>query len=222
MSGSNWCFLTCIQISQEAGQVVWYSHLFQNFPQFVVIHSVKGFGIVNKAEVDIFLELSCSFDDPTNVGNLISGSSEFSKSSLNKWKFTVHVLLKPGLKNFEHYFASMWDECNCAVVWAFFAIAFLRDWNENWPFQSCGHCWVFQICWHIDCNTFTASSFRIWHNSTGIPSPSLALFVWCFLRPTWLHIPGCLALGQWSHHHDYLGHEDLFCIVLMCILATSS
>ena len=96
-----------MQISQEAGQMVWYSHLFQNFPQFVVIHSVKGFGIVNKAEVDIFLELSCSFDDPTNVGNLIAGSSEFSKSSLNIWKFTVHVLLKPGLENFEHYFASI-------------------------------------------------------------------------------------------------------------------
>jgi len=87
--------------------VVWYSHLFQNFPQFVVIHTVKGFGVVNKAEVDIFLELSCFFDDPTDVGNLISGSSAFSKSSLNTWKLTVHVLLKPGLENFEHYFASM-------------------------------------------------------------------------------------------------------------------
>ena len=86
--------------------MVWYSHLFQNFPEFVVIHTVKGFGIVNKAEVDVFLELSCFFDDPTDVDNLISGSSAFSKSSLNIWKFTVHILLKPGLKNFEHYFAS--------------------------------------------------------------------------------------------------------------------
>jgi len=100
-------FLTCIQISQEAGQVVWYSHLFQNFPQFVVIHTVKGFGIVNKAEVDVFLELSCFFDDSMDVGNLISGSSAFSKTSLNIWKFSVHVLLKPCLENFEHYFASM-------------------------------------------------------------------------------------------------------------------
>ena len=82
-------------------------------------------------------------------------------------------------------------------------------------FQACGHCWVFQICWHIECITFAASSFRIWNSSTGIPSPPPALFVWCFLRPTWLHIPGCLALGQWSHHCDYLGHEDLFCIVLV-------
>ena len=90
--------------------------------------------IVNKAEVDIFLELSCFFDDPTDVGNLISGSSAFSKSSLNIWNFTVHILLKPGLEDFEHYFTSVWDECNCAVVWAFFDIAFLWDWNENWPF----------------------------------------------------------------------------------------
>ena len=101
------CFLTCIQISQGAGQVVWYSHLFKNFPQFVVIHTVKGFGVINKAEVDIFLLFSCFFDDPTNVGNLISGSYAFSKSSLTIWKFTVHVLLKPGLENFEHYFTSV-------------------------------------------------------------------------------------------------------------------
>ena len=133
MSSSNYCFLTCIQISQEIGQVVWYSHLFQNFPQFIVIHAVKGFGIVNKAEVDVFLELSCFFDDPMDVGNLISGSSVFSKSTLNIWKLTVHKLLKRGLENFEHYFASMWDECNCAVVWAFSGIAFLWDWNKNWP-----------------------------------------------------------------------------------------
>ena len=96
MSSSNCCFLTCIQVSQEASQVVWYSHLFQNFPQFIVIHRVKGFGIVNKAEIDAFLELSCFFDDPVDVGNLISGFSAFSKTSLNVWKFMVHVLLKPG------------------------------------------------------------------------------------------------------------------------------
>ena len=93
--------------SQEAGQVVWYSHLFQNFPQFIVIHTVEDFDIVNKAEIDIFLELSCFFDDPGDVGNLISGSSAFSKTSLNIWKFTVHILLKHGLENFEHYFTSM-------------------------------------------------------------------------------------------------------------------
>ena len=128
---SNCCFLTFIQISQEAGQVVWYSHLFQNFPQFIVIHTVKGFGIVNEAEIDAFLELSCFFHDPTDAGNLISGSSAFSKASLNISKFTVHVLLKPGLENFEHYFTSMLDECNCVVVRAFFGLAFLWNWNEN-------------------------------------------------------------------------------------------
>ena len=87
--------------------MAWSSHLFQNFPQFIVIHTVKGFGIVNKGELDVFLELSCSFYDPVDVGNLNSGSSAFSKSSLDIWKFTVHVLLKPDLENFEHYFASV-------------------------------------------------------------------------------------------------------------------
>ena len=153
MSSSNCCFLTCIQVSQEAGQVVWYSHLFQNFPLFVAIHTVKGFGIVNKAEIDVFLELSCFFDNPVDVGNLISGSSVFSKSSLNIWKFMVHVLLKPVLENFEHCFASIWDECNCAVIWIYFDIAFLWDWNKKWPFPVLGHCWVIQICWHIECST---------------------------------------------------------------------
>jgi len=131
MSSSNCCFLTCIQVFQEAGQVVWYSHLFQNFPQFIVIHTVKGFSIVSKAEIDVFLELSCFFYDPVDVDSL---TSAFSKTSLNIWNFTVHLLLMPGLENFEHYFASMWDECNCAVVCSFFGIAFLRDWNESWQF----------------------------------------------------------------------------------------
>ena len=92
---------------KEAGKVLWYSHLLKNFPQFVVIHTVKGFGVVNKAEIDVFLELSCFFDDPVDVDNLISGSSDFSKSSLNIWKFSVHILLKPGLESFEYYFASV-------------------------------------------------------------------------------------------------------------------
>ena len=134
MSSSNCCFLTCIQVSQEADQVVWYSYLFQNFPQFIVIHTVKSFGVVNKAKVDVFLELSCFFYDPTDVANLISGSSAFSKTSLNIWKFLVHILLKLGLGNFKHHFTSVWDECNCVVVGTFFDIAFLWDWNENRPF----------------------------------------------------------------------------------------
>ena len=107
MSSSYCCFLTCIQISQQADQVVWYSHLLKNFPQFIVIHTVKRFGIVNKEEIDVSLELSCFFDDSADVGNLVSGSSAFSKASLTNWKFAVHVLLKPGLENFEHYFTSV-------------------------------------------------------------------------------------------------------------------
>ena len=126
---------TCIQISQEAGQVVWYSHLCKNFPQFDVIHTVKFFGVVNKAQVDVFLELSCFFNYLVDVCNLVSGSSAFFKSSLNIWKFTVHVLLKPGLEKFDHYVASVWDGYSCVVVWAFFGLAFLWDWNEKWPFS---------------------------------------------------------------------------------------
>ena len=113
MSSSNCCFLTCIQISQEADQVVWYSQLLKTFPQFIVIHTVKGFGIVNKAEIDGFLELSCFFHDPADVGNLISGSSAFSKTSLMIWKFTVHVLLNPGLS----------EPCGCALP-GFFLISY--------------------------------------------------------------------------------------------------
>ena len=130
MSSSNCCFLTCKQVSQEAGQVVWYSHLFQNFPQFIVIHTVEGFGVVNKAEIDVFLEVSCFFDDPEDIGNLISGSSAFSKTSLNIWKFSAIREAWLG----EFWATRVWDECNCAVVWAFFGITFLWDWNENWPF----------------------------------------------------------------------------------------
>ena len=172
MSSSNYCFLTCIQISQEAGQVVWYSHLLKNFPQFVVIHTLKGFGVVNKAEVDIFLELSCFFDDPTDVGNLIYVPSAFSKSSLNIWKFMRFIW------RFTNCWSLTWRilsitllacemSANCVVVWTFFGVALLWDWNENWPFPGCGHCGVFQICWYIECSTFTASSLRIWNSSTG-------------------------------------------------------
>ena len=104
-----------------------------SFHSFFMIHTFKGSSVISETEVDVFVALSCFFDDPADVGNLISGSSAFSKPSLNICKFTVHVLWKPGLENFEHYFTSMWDECNCVIVWAFFGIAFLWDWNENWP-----------------------------------------------------------------------------------------
>ena len=124
-----------------------------------------------------FLELSCFFDDPMDVGNLISGSSTFSKSSLNIWKFTVHVLLKLGLENFEHYFTSMWEECNCVVVWTFFGIAFLWDWNENWPCPVLWPLLSFPNLLAYWVQHFYTSSFRIWNSSTGIPSLPLALFV---------------------------------------------
>ena len=125
----------------------------------------------------MFLWNSLFSYDLMDVDNLISGSSAFSNSSLNIWKFLGHVLLKPGLEDFEHYFTSLWDECSCVVLWTFFGIAFFGYWNENRPFPVLWPCWIFQICWHNECSTFTASSFRIWNSSTGIPSPPLALFI---------------------------------------------
>ena len=177
MSSSNWCFLTCIQISQKAAEVVWYSYLFQNFPQFVVIHTVKGFGIVNKADRDVFLQLSCFFDDPVDVGNLISGSSAFSKSSSNIQKFTVHVQFKPGLENFEHYFTSMWDECNRVVVWTFFwnCLSLGLEWKLT--FSSPVATAAFSKFAGVFSAALSQHQFRIWNSSTGIPSPPLALFV---------------------------------------------
>ena len=136
MSIFNCCFVTCTQVSQEAGKVVWYSYLFQNFPQLVRIHTVKGFNKVNEAEV---LENSLVFSMiKMDVGNLISGSSAFSKSSLYIWKFSVHVLVKPTLKDFEHYLASMWNKHNWTIVWTLFGIPFLCNWNENWHFPVLG------------------------------------------------------------------------------------
>ena len=153
--------------------MAWYSHLFKNFPQFVVIHTVKGFGVVNEVEIDVFLRFPCFFYDTADVGNLNSGSSAFFKSIMYIWKFSVHILLKPSLMNAEHYLVSMWNECSCVLVWAFFGIAFLGDWNENWPsprlcllpnFPNLLAYWV---------QHFTASSFTILDSSAGIPSPPL-------------------------------------------------
>ena len=132
MSSSNCCFLTCMERFLKS-QVRWYDipSCWRSF-QFVVIHTVKGFSIFNEA--DVFLEFPCFFYDPMDVGHLLSGSFAFSKSSLYIWKFLIHVLLKPSLENFEHYFASVWNECSCVVVWTFFGIALLWYWNGNWPF----------------------------------------------------------------------------------------
>ena len=136
--------------------------------------------------------------------------------------FMVHVLLKPGLENFEHYFDSVWDECNSAVVWAFFGLPFFGIGMKTDLSQSCGHCWVFQICWHIECSTFTASSFRIWNNSTGIPSPPLALLV-MMLPKAHLTLYSRISGSRWVITPLWLsGSWRSFCIVFLCILATSS
>jgi len=141
MSISNYCFLIFMEESQETGKVAWYSHLVRNFLQFcfdffffLVINTVKGFSVVNEAEVDVFLEFPCFLYDPTDVGNMTFGFSTFSKFNLYLWEFSGHVLLKPSLKAFEHNLPSIWNEYSCMVVWTFFGIVFLWDWNVNWSF----------------------------------------------------------------------------------------
>ena len=133
MQGSNCCFLTHIQVSQETGKM-WYSHLSKSFPQFVMIHIVKGFHIVDESEIDVFLKFSCFLYNPANVGNMISSSSSFSKPSLNIWKFLFHIMLKPSMQDFKHDLTSMGDKRNCPVVWAFFSTTLLGSWDEDWPF----------------------------------------------------------------------------------------
>ena len=176
MSGSNCCFLTYIQVSPEA--VRW-----SGIPiSLRIFHSslwstVKCFSVVNET-VDVFLEFSIFFYDPTDISSLISGSSAFSKSSLYIWKFSVHILLKPGLKDFKY---NLLLACQMSAIVQWFehslALPFFGIGMKTNLFQSYGHCWVFQICWHIECSTLTASSFRIWDSSAGIPSPPL-VFKW--------------------------------------------
>ena len=137
MSGSNCCFLTCIQVSLETSKMVWYPHLFKGFPQFVMIHTVKGFSVVNEIEVDIFLKFPCFLYNPANVGNLISSSSSFSKPSLDIWKFLVHIMLKPSMQDFKHDLSSMGDECSCPMV-SPFLLPFLGTGMRIDLFQSCG------------------------------------------------------------------------------------
>ena len=157
-------------------------------------HTVRGFSIVNEAEV--FLELFCFFNDPIDVGNLISGSSAFSKSSLNIWKLLVHILLKPSLDNFEHYLGSMWNRCNFVLVWAFSGISLLWDWNENWLFSVLRPLLSFSNFRHIECSTFTAPYFRIWNSSAGIPSPPIALFI-MMLRKVHLTSHSRMSGSRW-------------------------
>ena len=177
MVSSNCCFLTCIQISPEAGKVVWYSHLLNNFPQFVVILTVKGFVIVNDIDIYVFLELSCFFDDPVDVGNLSliplpflnlawpSRGSWFTYCWNLAWRILSINLLGCEMSTIMWYFEH-------SLALPLFGIRMKTE-----LFQPCAHYWVFQICWHIECSTFTASSFRIWNSSTGILSPPLALFI---------------------------------------------
>ena len=151
--------------------MVWYSQLFKGFPQIVMIHTVKRFSVDNETEVNTFLEFPCFLYDPVNVGSLISGSSVFPKPSLNIWKFSVHVLLKSSLEDFEHNFTSMGGECNCPMVWTLLSTVLFGNWDEDWPFP---------VLWPLLCfpNLLTywiASSFTILSISAWIPSPSLAL-----------------------------------------------
>ena len=161
MSSSNCCFLTCIQISQETGKVFCLLFLSLRIFHSLLWFTVKGFSVISEEDIDVSLEFSCIFYDPTDVRNLISGSSAFSKSTLKNWTFSVHVQLKPSLENFEHYFTSMWSGGNCAVVYTFFGIAFLWDWNGNWPFPSLRPLLSFPNLLHVVRSNFTATSFRI-------------------------------------------------------------
>ena len=170
-----------------------------------MIHTVKGFSVVSEVEIDVFLEfLALSmFLRMLAIWSLVPlpflNPARTSRSS-------QIMYLKPSLANFEHYFASVWNECNCALIWIFFGITFLWDWNENWPFAALGHCWVFQICWHTECSTFTTPSFRIWYSSAGFPSPPLALFI-VVLRKAHLTLHSRMSGSRWVNtYHGYLGH----------------
>ena len=187
MSGSNYCFLTCIQISQEAGKVVWCSYLLENFPQFVVIHTVKGFGVVNKAEVDVFLKFSCFFND---------------KRVLAIWSLVPLPFLNPAWTSGSSWFTYCWSLAwrilsNCVVVWTFFGFALLWDWNENLPFQPRGHCRAFQICWHTERSIF----FNLFFYWRIIALQNVVFYQtsnWISLKYT--YIPSLLNLPSISLH----------------------
>ena len=156
------------------------------------------------------------------VGNLTAGSSAFSKTSMNNWKFSVHVLLKTGLEYFEHYFTSVWDECKCQVVRAFVGIVFLWIGMKTDLFQSCSHCWVFQICWHIDCSSFIASTFRIWNSSTGISSPPLVLFIVMFSKAQ-LTSHSRMSGSRWVITPSWLSASDYLIVFaqFLCVILPS-
>ena len=220
MSSSNCCFLTWMQSSQEAGQVVSYSHLFQNVPQFIVIHTVKGFGIGNKAEIDVFLKLSCFFNDPADLWNLISGFSAFSKTSMksgSSW-FMYYWSLACRILNITLLACEM-----SAFLWEFedsLALPFFGIGMKTDLFRSCGHCWVFQICWHIECSTFPASSFRIWNSSTGIPSPPLIWFI-VMLPKAHLTSHSRMSGSRWMITPLWLSGSWRFFCTVFCVFLPS-
>ena len=195
-------------------QVRSFFHLLKNFPVYCDPHSQR-LRVINKTEVDAFLELSCFFNDLKDVGNLISGSVPF---------------LNPAWTSGIPWFMYCWNLASrilritlltCKMSAMCGSLNILWDWDEDWLFQSYGHCWVFQICWHIECGTFTASSLRIWNSSTGIPSPPLALFL-VMLPKDHLTLHSRMSGSSWVITPSWLsGSWDLFCTVLLCILATS-
>ena len=180
IQGSNCCFLTCIQVSQKTGKIVWYSHLSKSFPQFFMIH--KGVSIVNETEIDVSLTSPCFLYNPVNVGNLISSSSSFSKPSLDIWKFLFRIMLKPTCKILSITLLA-W-EMNAVVWWSAYSLvlSFLETGIRTGLFQSCGHCWVFHICWRNECKTLMASPFRDLNSSAGISSHPLALLTAVLLK----------------------------------------
>ena len=215
-------------------QVTWSgTPISWDFPKFVVIHIVKGFSVVNEAEVDAFLEISSFFYDTVDVGNLISGFSTFSKSILHIWKFTVHILVKPDLENFEHYFSRVWDESSFVVVWTFFGIALLLEWKGiplglEWKlifFQSCDHCWVFQICWDTECSTLTASSFRILNsfkislNFDTAYGSTFAYWIYVNVSATDLWGRFISFSGLWKSYHPSQDHPLFLAALGSCELA---
>ena len=187
-----------------------------------MIHTVKDFSIVDETEVDVFLEFPCFLYDPVNVGNLISGSFSFSAPSLDIWKFLVHVMLKPSMQNFKHDLTSMGDECNCLMLGHSGVLLLLGTGMRIDLFQSCGHCWVFQICWHIECNTLMASSFRVLNSFTGIPSYSPALLTAALPKAHLTLLSRMSGSGWLTTSSQQSGSLRSFCTVLPCILSLSS
>ena len=208
MSSSNYCYLTCMQISQDTDNLDWYSHPLKNFPQFVVIHTAKGFSIVNEAEVDVFLELSCFHYDRVNVGDLISGFSASLKPSFYIWKFWVHILLKPSLKDLEYNLASMWNEPNCNLKILLYCHS-LRL-NCCWPFEVLCPLLCFPNLVIYWVQHFNNTIFRIWNNLARIPSPPLASFL-VMLPKTHLTSHSRMSRSRWmSRSFWFFGHYNLF------------